>query len=263
MNIFSKDKLIKDFIPLILYAGDEVMHYFKNKQFNSTIKKDGSIVTDADKIVDKIICDGINKILPEVTIISEENEFNHSSNPGDIFFLVDSIDGTKEFVKEDSTGNFTVNIALIENGYPTLGMIFAPFFNELFYGIKGVGAFKNYKKIFTREISNKDPLILSSKSSFNLEVEKSLKKRGIIRKEFLTSSLKFCKIASGDADFYLRFGTTMEWDIAAGHAILLCAGGEILNLNGEKIKYGKKSFKNDSFIALGKKKNFNHFFCDF
>ena len=262
MNISYKKSILQKLIPIINEAGEIVMHYFNNKKFDLSFKKDKSPVTIADKEADKIITNNLKKVFSDIEVISEENIYNHSSKPGNLFFLVDAIDGTKEFIKEESAGNFTINIGLIENGCPILGVILAPYFKKLYYGIEEVGAFCNSKRIFTREVLNDEPLILSGNSNFDKETTILYKKKGLKKKKLISSSLKFCYIASGDADFYSRFGTTMEWDTAAGHAILLSAGGDILSIEGKKIKYGKSFFKNESFIAFGNKKNYENYFRD-
>lgn len=260
MNKSFKKKIIQKLIPIVEDAGEIVMHYFNNKKFELSFKKDSSPVTIADKETDRIITSQLKSNFSDIEVISEENSYNHFSKPGGLFFLVDAIDGTKEFIKEDSSGYFTINIGLIENGLPILGVILAPYFKKLYYGFEGGGAFCNNKRIFTRKVLNNEPLILSSNSNFNLETKNFFKKKGIIKKKLISSSLKFCYIASGEADFYLRFGTTMEWDTAAGHAILISAGGDVIEFEGEKINYGKNFFKNKSFIAFGNKINFEDYF---
>ena len=260
MNKAFKKNIIQKLIPIVEEAGEVVMHYFNNKKFELSFKRDKSPVTVADKETDKIINSHLIKNFSNIEVISEENSYNHSSKPGDLFFLVDAIDGTKEFIKKDSSGNFTINIGLIENGSPILGVILAPYFKKLYYGFEDGGAFCNNKRIFTREVLNNEPLILSSSSNFNLETKNWLKKKGIRKKKLLSSSLKFCYIASGEADFYSRFGTTMEWDTAAGHAILLSAGGDVVGIEGKKMKYGKNFFKNEPFIAFGNKINYQKYF---
>jgi 3'(2'), 5'-bisphosphate nucleotidase len=168
---------------------------------------------------------------------------------------VDPLDGTKEFLKHDGKGSFTVNVAFIKDRSPVFGIVYAPALNRLFYASKSIGAFEEdkngLKKIKIRK-SIKDCIVaVASSSHQDQETIDWLEKNHVSETISIGSSLKFCLVASGEADVYPRFGPTMEWDTAAGDAILRFAGGNVENIDGTNFKYGKKEFKNTPFIAKG------------
>ena len=231
-------------------AGEKILDVYSRK-FKIFRKKDLSPVTMADLESEKIIIKGLKKIFNKPTIISEETNYkNKSKSKLNSFWLVDPLDGTKEFIKKN--GEFTVNIAFIKNKKPVFGIIYAPILKKTY-----VGAMKNtykiinqkyFKKILPKKKANKTMII--SRSHFSKNENEKLKKKYKIKKIlFLGSSLKFCYIAEGIAHIYPRTGTTYEWDTAAGHAIINGVGGKVETSKGYELKYGKKDFKNTNFIA--------------
>jgi 3'(2'), 5'-bisphosphate nucleotidase len=252
------NQLIDAVIAISRNAGEAILEIYSS-DFDYEIKEDLSPLTEADNISHKVICQMLKSLTPNLPILSEED----SMIPYDIrsswntYWLIDPLDGTKEFIKRN--GEFTVNIALIENNTPILGVIHVPVSNETYWGSKLDGSFykkginKNVKINVTNKIEN--PLrIVSSRSHQSKLLElflKHIKPYEIIHKG---SSLKFCLLASGKADIYPRFGPTSEWDIAAGEAILKFAGGENLTMKGKPIEYNKKeTILNPSFLAINNK----------
>ena len=235
-------------------AGREIIKIY-NKPFTARMKKDRSPVTKADLVANSLICKKLHKLNPKIQIISEEGKkrLNHKAN---IFWLVDPLDGTKEFIKKN--GEFTVNIALIKNSRPIYGVIYLPTKKEIYYTfnksaffskINTKNEYESKKKIKVKKSKelNHRVLLLSRSHFRNIELSKKhFKTERVI---FSGSSIKFCLIANGKGNIYPRLGTTMEWDTAAGHAILNAAGGSVKTLDRKVLKYGKQGFKNSSFIA--------------
>ena len=247
-------KLVNNLIPSVLKAGDKIMKiYYKKTEVD--FKLDGSPVTEADRLAEKILLSSIKKHAPKIPIVSEENLESHQTKSEKLFFLVDPLDGTKEFLKNDGKGSFTVNVALIRNGNPVFGIVNAPALGRLFYGIVGYGSFEINKKISkpikVRKTSQDNLVAVASSSHRDVKTDGWLKKNKINKTISIGSSLKFCLLASGEADVYPRFGPTMEWDTAAGDAVLRSAGGKVLNIDGTNFFYGKKNYKNGDFIAKG------------
>ena len=223
-----------------------------NKSFGHEIKDDGSPVTEADRAAEVIILAGLNRHAPDIPVISEENPDSHLVPAPDRFFLVDPLDGTREFLKCDDQGAFTVNIALIEDGEPTLGIVYAPALGRMFYGSKGNGSFEGDQSISARKVSACDAVAVASQSHRDPKTNDWLRENNIKETVSVGSSLKFGLLASGEADIYPRFGPTMEWDTAAGDAVLRAAGGMVTNPDGSPFMYGKDGYKNGAFIARGK-----------
>ncbi len=221
---------------------DDFLHEHEQKQ-------DGSPVTLADKKAERILLHALKEVAPEITIISEENPDSHELTAPDVFFLVDPLDGTKEFLKRDGKGAFTVNVALIENGLPTLGIVYAPALKRMFHGAKNLGAFENDKKICPSPRSGNKMIGVASQSHRDEKTEQWLKDQKINKILSIGSSLKFGLLACGEADIYPRFSPTMEWDTAAGDAILRAAGGIVTNPDGTAFIYGKPDYKNGAFLA--------------
>ena len=235
-------------------AGREIMEIYENP-VEVEHKRDGSPVTKADLIAENIIHSALQQLVPDILVISEENSASHCLDAPPRFFLVDPLDGTREFLKRSETGHFTVNIALIENGYPVMGIVFAPALDRLFSGIVEKGAIESgydyVSPVNVRESLETELTAVVSASHQDSATNRWLKKNKIKKKISIGSSLKFCLVASGKADVYPRFGPTMEWDIAAGHAILMAAGGQVVSPDGTQLKYGKPSYRNGAFIAWG------------
>ena len=229
------------------------------KHGEARIKSDGSPVTEADLLADEMIRQNLQSSFPDIPVISEESEVAVEQNLNR-YFLVDPLDGTREFLSR--TGEFTVNIALIENGVAKMGAIFAPCHGQLFIGAEHAYECVNLDvgdKIDSRPLtqiavrkSDADRLVaLGSLSHGEPDTEAFLLEQHPREIRKSGSSLKFCIIAKGEADFYPRFSPTMGWDVAAGHAILRAAGGTLMNENGELLNYAPYNLRNGPFLAVG------------
>jgi 3'(2'), 5'-bisphosphate nucleotidase len=216
-------------------------------------KADASPVTEADRAADRLIVEQLKLLAPAVTAVSEEGEKPDVSGL-EYFWLIDPLDGTKSFVR--GTGYFTVNIALIRNKAPVMGVIYDPANDTMYYGSPS-GAFRKQgdgdaEPIHTRGMHTGKLAALVSHSHLNKATEDYLALKNIGERIPCASSIKFCWLAEGNADLYPRFGPTMEWDTAAGHAILIAAGGNVTTPDGAPFLYGKKGFENGNFVASGK-----------
>ncbi|HTX49307.1 MAG TPA: 3'(2'),5'-bisphosphate nucleotidase CysQ [Caulobacteraceae bacterium] len=220
-------------------------------------KADQSPVTEADRRGEALILEDLAQRFPGVPVISEEHasEFGTPDAIGPRFFLVDPLDGTKAFVRGDP--HFTVNIALIEHGHPVAGAVAAPASGELWRTVPG-GVLKRhddgpFEQIRPRVWPEGQALALISHTMKVETADELARQYGFHRREPMDSSIKFCRIAEGAADIYPRHGTTMEWDTAAGHAVLIAAGGRVTTPDGKPFLYGKASegFKNGWFVARG------------
>ena len=245
-------------LELMVNAGHAILEIYNNKALFNQIeqKSDNSPLTLADKKSHEIINEGLKKLFPEIPIISEEGKDvpYQTRKLYDKFWLVDPLDGTKEFINRN--GEFTVNIALIENGYPTEGYIYVPVTGELDEGGINRGAYKwieNKREPIQVRNNKNNRTAVRSRSHASPEEEAILKKYLVTQEISKGSSLKFCAVASGKADLYYRHGPTMEWDTAAGQAILEAAGGRMFIGNSEEIrfKYNKESLLNSGFLCLG------------
>ena len=249
------DQKLSNFVNQIAVdAGKEILKIY-NKPFTSKMKKDKSPVTKADLVANDLICKRLQSINPKIQIISEEGKKKFSEKTN-IFWLVDPLDGTKEFIKKN--GEFTVNIALIKNCRPIYGVIYLPVKKEIYFTqnksayfsiIDHKNSYKSKKKIKVKKRTGINNRVLLLSRSYSRNIELSKKHFKTDKAIFSGSSIKFCLIASGKGNIYPRLGTTMEWDTAAGHAILNAAGGSVTTLDRKVLKYGKKGFKNPSFIA--------------
>lgn len=235
-------------------AGGIIMGYFSNG-YSKSKKTDDSPVTDADIAANKFITEELGRIAPRIAIIAEEDEaLGDSSHQS--FFLVDPLDGTRSFVRGEA--EFTVNIALIENGAPVFGVIYCPPQDILYYGLVGGNAYKQIGEnppqiIKTRDFPSDGLTVVRSRSHPSKATNDYLQTLQIKELVSGSSSVKFCMVAEGSADIYPRFGRTMEWDTAAGHAILAAAGGVVETADGNPFVYGKQGFENPPFIAYGKR----------
>ena len=235
-------------------AGKEILEVY-NSDFEVETKDDASPVTAADKRSEALITDEIKAMTDAFPIVGEE-AFSDGRSPdvaGRPFWLVDPLDGTKEFVKRN--GEFTVNIALIEAGRPVIGVVHAPAVNATYWG-STYGTFAEADGAAARQVScrprSAGGLVAAvSRSHRGAEADAYLAQFRIDKEITAGSSLKFGLIASGRADLYPRLGRTMEWDIAAGHAVVRFAGGRVTDLDGADITYGKPGFENPPFVAWG------------
>ena len=230
-----------------IYAGD----------LGERVKADKSPVTDADQAAEAIIVAGLRHLTPGLVVVAEE-EMAAGHVPkldGRPFWLVDPLDGTKEFIKRN--GEFTVNIALVENGKVVLGIVLAPVPDTLWRGARGLGADKSDKggafgPIAVRKPPAEGLTAFASRSTAiysNLDIWFRNEGLTVAERKQAGSSLKFCLIAEGEADIYPRFGPTNEWDTAAGQGVLEAAGGEVVTTDGRPLAYGKPGFGNPHFIA--------------
>lgn len=250
----------ENLIRIARLAGNAVMEIYKT-DFTVEHKEDQSPLTLADRQSHAVIVKGLSECYPEIPVLSEEGKgiaYNDRKN-WSRFWLVDPIDGTKEFIKRND--EFTVNIALIENGYPVFGVIYAPALDTLYFGEQGNGAFKvvgdsGKQRIRVKEETEDTYTIVESRSHPSPELNDYLAelgtKYGEINRVEKGSSLKFCAVAEGLADCYPRFGPTMEWDTAAGQAIVEAAGGKVVRPNGERFSYNKENLLNEFFIVMAR-----------
>ena len=254
VNTFWFLNMIDTLIELATEAGMVIREIYESGKFTTSIKSDNSPVTTADEKANEIILRALEQRFPKIPAISEESE-NRVLEIGK-YFIIDPLDGTKGFLNK--TNNFTVNIAFINDWKPELGVIYSPISGELFYTSQNQESFKynflkkSQKVRLSRKHKNREIItFISSDTNFIGRESKILKdevEHDILK---IGSSIKFCKLAEGVADIYPRFGRTMEWDTAAGHAILKYAGGSIIDLKTKKeLIYGKKNYENGSFVAL-------------
>lgn len=246
---------------LALKAGKQALEIY-GSDFRAEKKADASPVTEADRVGEEIILAGLRSLAPETPILAEESA-SEGDIPtlGDSFFLVDPLDGTKEFIT--GTGEFTVNIALVHNGRPVLGAVYAPAIGKLYSGsprgaflslVNADGEAHSRMAIAARVTPRKGLVAVASRSHRSPETDAYLDTLDIAEFAAAGSSLKFCLIAEGKADVYPRFGRTMEWDTGAGQAVLEAAGGRVVTYPGsDALKYGKseRGFDNPHFIAWG------------
>lgn len=243
-------------IPIAEAAGRIELEYFRQGA-EVMDKSDGSPVTLADQEAEKLIAAKLHALFPAIPMVGEESVSSGTipDISGGTFWLVDPLDGTKEFIT--GNGDFTVNIALLENFIPVMGIIYAPVTGELYYGA-GTEAFMRLQgepeqKISVRDIPADGLTVMASKRHGDpAQMDDFLRGKKVAQTVGRSSSLKFCSIAAGQADIYPRFGPTCEWDTAAGDAILRAAGGQVTTLEGQPLAYGKtgRKFLNPAFLAL-------------
>jgi 3'(2'), 5'-bisphosphate nucleotidase len=240
-------------------AGKIVLRHYVEQEIAVREKEDSSPVTDADEESEAFLLQALATIAPEVPVISEEASSRAGLPQGKApprFWLVDPLDGTKEFLSRN--GEFTVNVGLIENGRPVAGVVHAPALAMTWAGAgPGSATFSETDQppmaIETRSIPSEGAVVLASRRHGDGgELESFLARHKVAELKNAGSSLKFCLVANGKADLYPRFGRTMEWDTAAGHAVLLAAGGRVETLDGKALGYGKPGFENPNFIAYGR-----------
>lgn len=258
MSAINKNVLSKEMRRLSLEAGRAIMEIYKSDKFEVKTKSDASPVTIADETADKIIYDGLAKCFPDVVIVTEEQSETHK-NTADTFLIVDPLDGTKEFIHR--RGDFTVNIAYVENGNPVMGVVYAPAKDRLFITDENGKSFEEMAPFDENVVGERKALhvgtpdqekliVVASKSHRDQATDDYINKYNVEDMRSAGSSLKFCLVATGEADLYPRLGRTMEWDTAAGQAVLQGAGGKVVRFdNHETLTYGKNIFENPFFIA--------------
>lgn len=247
--------ILPDIIRIADEAGERILPIYES-DFEVRYKEDQSPITAADMASHDVIVKGLERLTPGIPVLSEEGasipweERKHWRR----FWLIDPIDGTKEFTRR--TGEFTVNIALIEDGEPVMGVVTAPALKEAFWGIRGEGAYKRAHAGEIKAIQVAEPAtsrkVVASKNHMNEATRSFIDKLGEHELVQAGSSLKFCRLAEGLADIYPRLGPTCEWDTGAAHAVLIAAGGKVETLEGQPLKYGKEDVLNPHFIASGK-----------
>ncbi|HEY2653575.1 MAG TPA: 3'(2'),5'-bisphosphate nucleotidase CysQ [Solirubrobacteraceae bacterium] len=249
----SHNDLLDEVVTIARAAAEEVLEVYRSG-CSVQQKEDGSPVTEADHRSQAIICSRLSKLVPELPIVAEEGRgCDEDSSAAGSFWLVDPLDGTKEFVSRN--GEFTINIALIESEVPVLGVILAPALGRLFAATAGTAYVEDdagRRDLAARATPVDGATVVSSRSHGDPEaLAELIAGRTVQRSLTAGSSLKFCLVAAGEADLYPRFGRTMEWDTAAGDAILRIAGGQVTDLDGRPLRYGKPGFENPAFIARG------------
>ena len=243
---------------LALEAGDVIMDIYNSADFDVKVKSDDSPVTAADEAADALISAGLRAAFPGVTLVTEEQAASHAER-ADSFLIVDPLDGTKEFIKR--RGDFTVNIAFVENGVPVRGVVYAPAKARLFYtnaagqSVEETGEFAKdvvgeMESLAVSHPDNNALMVVASKSHRDQATDDYINSYLVRDMKSAGSSLKFCLVAAGEADLYPRLGRTMEWDTAAGDAVLRGAGGHVVRFDDHTpLLYGKPGYANPFFIA--------------
>jgi len=265
--------LIPALLPIARQAGDAIMAVYAAGESAVAQKADHSPVTAADHAAHRVLAAQLQPLLPNCPVVSEEDSASHAQRQSTgRFWLIDPLDGTKEFIARN--GEFTVNIALIEDGRSVLGVVFAPASGELYWGGHGLGAFcqrgEETSAIATASVSSSATSsatttpsetasasspsaevcrVVVSRSHLDAETQAFIDRLAPVRLVQAGSSLKFCRVAEGAADIYPRMGPTCEWDTAAAQAVLEGAGGVVLDLHGAPLRYGKPELLNPFFIA--------------
>jgi 3'(2'), 5'-bisphosphate nucleotidase len=256
MNLPINEQLLDQVTEISRLAGHAIMDIYR-QGIEVTHKADDSPLTQADLASHRIICNALQKLTPEIPCLSEESasiDFGTRSSWNE-YWLIDPLDGTKEFIKRN--GEFTVNIALVRNHDPVLGVVHIPVSGESFIGSVEHGARRVSPEGKTSIISIRTPaaqplIVVGSRSHANPVLESFLEKLGDHELISMGSSLKFCVVAEGKADFYPRLGPTSEWDTAAAHAVVVAAGGQVVKLDGEPLRYNQKeSMLNPEFLVIG------------
>lgn len=246
-------QLLDNICTLAIQAGEAILDIARTPLV-ARAKADATPVTLADEAADAVIVTGLRRLTPDIPVLSEE-----SVTPETLgmvfptrFWVVDPLDGTKEFLA--GNGEYTVNIALVDNGVPLIGVVHAPALGWTYAAGHG-RVFRRHGQGTSETLAARPsparPLALVSRSHRDPKTDAYLKGLGGIDERSVGSSLKFCLIAAGEGDLYVRFGRTMEWDTAAGHAILSAAGGSVCTLDGQPLRYGKPGLQNPDFIARG------------
>ncbi|MCV3270078.1 3'(2'),5'-bisphosphate nucleotidase CysQ [Roseobacter sinensis] len=251
-------KLVEVMRRLSIEAGEKIMEIYNADDFDVKTKSDDSPVTAADEAADALIAAGLRQAFPDAMLVTEEQSATHDTS-GDTFLIVDPLDGTKEFIHR--RGDFTVNIALVEAGRPTRGVVYAPAKGRMFYteadgrsveetGDLALDQIGETRPLSVSEADNAALMVVASKSHRDQATDDYISKYSVKDMKSAGSSLKFCLVATGEADLYPRLGRTMEWDTAAGHAVLAGAGGAVVRFDDlTPLAYGKDGYTNPFFIA--------------
>src|SRR3989338_2001899 len=247
---------MKDFIktlsPILFQAGS-LLREFYAQHVKMSLKKDGSPVTDADIALSDFLIETLEKLYPEIPVVSEERLISVKGKR--LFWMLDPLDGTRQFLQK--TDNFSINLALIEDKKPVLGFIMIPMQEKLFVGCKREGfSYEEDKNSFLKTLKCKKPssslkLLLGTHKESHEQIIGYIESFKIIKTDFIGSAIKFFLMAQGEYDLYLRTLTTGEWDTAAGQAIVEAAGGQVTCWDGSALLYGKGDFLNSSFVVKG------------
>lgn len=252
------DRLTFEMRRLALEAGEKILEIYRRPDFDIRTKDDASPVTEADEAADALISAGLRAAFPDIALVTEEQQDTHGQTLSS-FLIVDPLDGTKEFVQR--RGDFTVNIAYVQDGVPLRGVVYAPARGRLFYTLAEGGSVEETGPFGaepgpTRPIGvnatpdNRALMVVASKSHRDQATDDYIARYAVRDMTSAGSSLKFCLVATGEADLYPRLGRTMEWDTAAGDAVLRGAGGEVVRFDDHTaLTYGKPGFENPFFIA--------------
>jgi len=253
MRQIDKEDLMQLLLPIARVAGDAIMAVYSRGTPEVHLKEDDSPVTEADLAAHLVLTSQLKSLLSECPVVSEEDAGSlvHRRSHGR-FWLIDPLDGSKEFIARN--GEFTVNIALIEDGRCLLGVVYAPAMDALYWGGAGLGAFRcmggqTVAVKVAASNSGKAFRVVASKSHLNVATRSLIERLGVVSLVKAGSSLKFCRVAEGEADIYPRLAPTCEWDTAAAQAVLEGAGGVVSDLKGMPLLYGKPNVLNPSFIA--------------
>ena len=246
-------KIIEDLIDTFLKAG-ELSLSLREKGLKKEIKSDNTPVSNGDLEVNKFITKKISEVTPDIPIISEETSDNKDNTQLKNFWLVDPIDGTYDYI--NNLEEFTINAGLIINNKPVAGLINAPAKKRMFYSYGEGNAFElndgKTTKLNEKDYITKPVKFISYSNKIKPEIQKIYQDIGVVENVKMKSSLKFCVVAAGEYDGYVAEPRAYEWDIAAGHAILIHSGGTVTDFNGNEILYGKKDLKNPSLILKSK-----------
>ncbi|WP_235017039.1 3'(2'),5'-bisphosphate nucleotidase CysQ [Tistlia consotensis] len=257
---YASDEDLLSVLRLIAERAGKIVlgYYAEGEDIEVTTKADDSPVTAADVACEEFILDALAKLTPDVPVVSEEsfsNGVHPKIGPHDLFWLVDPLDGTKEFLSRN--GEFTVNIALVQDGKPIAGVVHAPALAMTWAGSEAKATFSQTDQppmpIEIRQVPEEGLTVVASRRHGDDRIEDYLAGFQVHQTLAAGSSVKFCLIASGRADLYPRFGPTMEWDTAAGQAVLEAAGGRVETLDGQPLRYGKPGWRNPEFVAFGSK----------
>jgi 3'(2'), 5'-bisphosphate nucleotidase len=246
-----QERLVERVCDLCRQAGGKIMQFYR-REVSVVLKEDASPLTAADRASHEFLVSALPALLPGVPVISEES--GETNVPNGLLWLVDPLDGTKEFLK--GTDEFTVNVALIEGGRPVLGVVHSPALDLTYYGAPDSGAWREKgpggaESIRTRRADAASLSVVASKDHAGPLVQAMLGRLGGATLKSMGSSLKFCLVAEGSADLYLRDLPTMEWDTAAAQCIVEVAGGGVYDLFGAPLRYGKPSLRNGSIMTAG------------
>ncbi|MGA9854601.1 MAG: 3'(2'),5'-bisphosphate nucleotidase CysQ [Gammaproteobacteria bacterium] len=251
----ADEQLLGPLLEIAAHASERILKIYATTDFQVDIKDDRSPVTTADRAAHEAILQSLQRLTPDLPVLSEESHHIPFSERRrwDSYWLVDPLDGTKEFISKN--GDFTINIALIQKHAPVVGLVHIPVENLSYYGVVGAGAYRREtggapQAIRVRPQAGETVRVVASRSHRGPLLDGYLAKLGAHETLSRGSALKFCLVAEGAADVYPRLGPTSEWDTAAGHAVLLAAGGHVMAVDGSPLRYNtKESLLNPQFIA--------------